>query len=197
MRGEEIRGGGRAMDREAVREVFLPRREDCLEYLRKIRWKEGVKCPYCGSLKIWADGDTRKGARKYECRECGRYFNDLNGTIFDRHHFPIEEMFYILKEMEAKSTLQISRELGRDDESVLRFVREVHEGASGYARGISLEGVVEVDEVYGHAGKKGERRAGRGRRRGLRKRGRGTWEGDQPPVLTLVKRGRSRKFGSV
>jgi hypothetical protein len=103
----------------------------------------------------------------------------------------------ILKEMEAKSTLQISRELGWDYESVLRFVREVHEGASGYARGISLEGVVEVDEVYGHAGKKGERRAGRGRRRGLRKRGRGTWAGDQPPVLTLVKRGRSRKFGSV
>jgi transposase-like protein len=65
----------------------------------------GVKCPYCGSLRIWADGYTRKGARKYECRECGRYLNDLTGTIFDRHHFPIEEMFYILKEMEAKSTL--------------------------------------------------------------------------------------------
>jgi len=29
------------MDREAVREVFLPRWEDCLEYLRKKRWKEG------------------------------------------------------------------------------------------------------------------------------------------------------------
>jgi len=69
------------MDSEAVREVFLPRREDCLEYLRKKRWKEGVKCPYCGSLKIWADGYTRKGARKYECRECGRYFNDLTGTF--------------------------------------------------------------------------------------------------------------------
>jgi len=27
------------MDREAVREVFLPRRKDCLEYLRKKRWK--------------------------------------------------------------------------------------------------------------------------------------------------------------
>jgi hypothetical protein len=106
-------------------------------------------------------------------------------------------MFYILKEMEAKSTLQISRELGRDDESVLRFVREVHERASADARGISLEGVVEVDEVYGHAGEKGKRRAGRGRRRGLRKRGRGTWAGDQPPVLTRVKRGSSRRFDFV
>jgi len=176
------------VDREAVREVFLPRREDCLEYLRKKRWKEGVKCPYCGSLKIWADGYTRKGARKYECRGCGRYFNDLTGTIFERHHFPIEEMFYILKEMEAKSTLQISEELGRDYDSVLRFVHEVHEIASKYARRISLEGVVEVDEVYVHAGQKGKKRDV-GRRRGLRKRGRGTWGNDEPPVLTIVKRG--------
>ena len=54
------------MDREAVMEVFLPRREDRLEYLRKKRWREGVRCPYCGSSKIWVDGYTQKGARKYE-----------------------------------------------------------------------------------------------------------------------------------
>jgi transposase-like protein len=152
------------MDREAVREVFLPRREDCLEYLRKIRWKEGVKCPYCGSLKIWADGYTRKGARKYECRECGRYFNDLTGTIFDRHHFPIEEMFYILKEMEAKSTLQISRELGRDYESVLRFVREVHEGLRGMPGGFRWKGWWKGTRWMGTRGRKG--RGGRGEAEG-------------------------------
>ncbi|SNB52178.1 hypothetical protein SAMN02746019_00022650 [Thermoflexus hugenholtzii JAD2] len=83
------------MDREAVREVFLPGREDCPEYLRKMRWKERVKCTCCGSLKIWADGYTRKGARKYECCEWGRYLNDLTGTIFEGHHFQIEEMFYM------------------------------------------------------------------------------------------------------
>ena len=149
-----------------------------------------MKCPYCGSLKIWADGYTRKGARKYECRGCGRYFNDLTGTIFDRHHFPIEEMFYILKEMEAKSTLQISEELGRDYDSVLRFVHEVHEIASKYTRRISSEGMVEVDEVYVHAGQKGKKRDV-GRRRGLRKRGRGTWGNDKPPVLRVEKGGRA------
>ena len=36
-------------------------------------------------------------------------------------------MFYILKEMENKSTLQISKELGRKYDSVLAFVREVQE----------------------------------------------------------------------
>jgi len=55
---------------------------------------------------------------------------------------------------------------------------------------------VEVDEVYVHAGEKGKKK-GDSRRRGLRKSRRGTWEGDKPPVLTIVKRGKSRKFGSV
>ena len=40
--------------------------------------------------------------------------------------------------------------------------------ASKYAQWIFLEGVIEVDEVYVHAGEKREI----GRRRGLRKRGR-------------------------
>jgi len=29
---------------------------------------------------------------------CGKYFNDLTRTIFEHHKFPIDEMFYILKE---------------------------------------------------------------------------------------------------
>jgi hypothetical protein len=67
---------------------------------------------------------------------------------------------------------------------------------SKYTHGISLEGMMEVDKVYVHAAEKGKRE-GDGRRRGLRKRERGTWEGDKPQVLTIVKRGESRKFGSV
>jgi transposase-like protein len=62
------------------------------------------------------NGYTPKGARKYKCLECVKYFNDLTGTIFENHRFFIEEMFYIIKEMETKSALQISEELGRDYE---------------------------------------------------------------------------------
>ena len=177
------------MDQEAVRSVFIPRREDCFEYLRSKRWKEGVKCPYCRSSNIWSDGSTPKGAMKYECQECKEYFNDLTGTIFERHKFPLEEMFYILKEMEVKSSYQIAEELDRDYDSVLNFV---HELASRYAQRITLEGIIELDEIYVHAGEKGERKE-KARSRALKKRGRGTWEGDKPPVVTMVKRGNIQK----
>jgi hypothetical protein len=107
-------------------------------------------------------------------------------------------MFYIIKEMETKSALQISEELGRDYDSVLNFIHKVHRLASEHSKKITLEGVIEVDEVYVHAGEKGKKKEnGIGRRRGLRKRGRGTWEKDKPPVLTIVKRGSSQKLDSA
>jgi transposase-like protein len=188
------------MDKDAVKEVFLPNREDCFKFLRKKRWDEkgGVRCLYCLSQNIHHNGYTTKGARKYKCCECGKYFNDLTGTIFENRRFFIEEMFYIIKEMETKSALQISEELGRDYDSVLNFIHKVHRLSCEHSKKITLEGVIEVDEVYVHAGEKGKKKGnGIGRRRGLRKRGRGTWEKDKPPVLTIVKRGSSQKLDSA
>ena len=52
-------------------------------------------------------------------------------------------------------------------------MREVHEGASGYARWISLEGVVEVDEVYVHAGENREEAGGKGPEAGVEEEGEG------------------------
>jgi len=49
-------------------------------------------------------------------------------------------MFYILKEMENKSTLQISKELGRKYDSVLAFVREVQEIAEKGKQGSLSKG---------------------------------------------------------
>jgi transposase-like protein len=181
---------------EVVKSVFLPRREDCFAYLRRVRWKNNVvRCPYCCSSEIWSDGSTPKGAGKYQCQECGEYFNDLTGTIFENHKFPLEEMFYIVKEMEAKSTNQIAHELDRDYESVLVFVHEVQRVASQYSKGFTLEGIIELDEAYIHAGQKGHKKS-KPRVRGLRKRGRGTWKDDKPPVLTMVKRGTTRRSDS-
>lgn len=180
---------------ELVKNVFLPRREDCFDYLQKVRWKGTVRCPYCCSSDTWSDGFTLKGAKKYQCQRCYQYFNDLTGTVFDNHKFPLEEMFYIIKEMEAKSTRQISLEINRDYDSVLRFVHEVQHMASKHAEKVSLEGIVEFDETYVHAGRKGKKKR-KPRKRGLRTRGRGTWKKDKPPVMTMVKRGNTLKSDS-
>jgi len=38
---------------------------------------------------IWIDDFTLKGAKKYHCQQCYRYFNDLTGTVFDIHNFSL------------------------------------------------------------------------------------------------------------
>jgi hypothetical protein len=53
------------------------------------------------------------------------YFNGLTNTIFCQHRFDLEEMLYMIKEMQSKPTAQIARDLEHDYEAVLGFVHEV------------------------------------------------------------------------
>ncbi len=139
-------------NKEIIRELFLPDIEKCYDMVRKIRWKNGIVCPYCGSKEISKYGRSSKKSQRYKCKNCEKLFNDLTKTIFDHHKFPINEMFYILGNIPYKSTKEISEELGRDYKSVLNFVHEVQELSSRFAP--KLEGIVEIDEVYIHAGDK-------------------------------------------
>ncbi|MCD6559894.1 MAG: transposase [Palaeococcus sp.] len=58
----------------------MPDTEECYRIIRQTRWPEGVICPYCGSKEVQKNGYTPKGAQKYHCKNCGKYFNDLTGT---------------------------------------------------------------------------------------------------------------------
>ncbi|RLF29346.1 MAG: hypothetical protein DRN05_01915, partial [Thermoplasmata archaeon] len=50
--------------------------------------------------------------------------------------------------------------------------------------------------TYPHAGEKGIPQRNP-RKRGLRKRGRGTWKSDKPPVVTMVKKGGKQEQGEI
>jgi hypothetical protein len=70
-----------------------------------------------------------------------------------------------------ETTAQITRDLDRDSKAILDFGHEVQE-TSGKIGEFELSEVCEADEVYMTA----------------REKGRGDFEGDKPPVLTLVRR---------
>lgn len=119
--------GVRPVDsRENGEVVFLPRKEDCLEFLRRYKWPEEVMCPHCDSAEVIKKGMTKKGAQRYRCHTCNSTFNDLTGTIFAEHRLSLPEMFHIIWELEDKQTAQIARQLDRSYKSVLDFVHKVH-----------------------------------------------------------------------
>jgi transposase-like protein len=114
-------------------------------------------------------GTIGKGAQQYRCKECKTYFNDLTETFFEHRKFPIEEMFYMIKEMRSVPTAQIASELNRDYEAVLNFRYDLQE-LCGELDELTLTDVCEADEIYVTAGEKGKEKADESpRSRGLKK----------------------------
>lgn len=170
---------------------FLPSEKRCAEVLREFRWRDGVECVWCGSRDVVKNGSYMQHYQKYMCRGCGRSFNDKTGTIFEYSKMGVREWLYIARELQKnKSINKISKELGRRYKHVMRIAHMIMERVKTRKFLEKLSGVVEMDEMYVSAGQKGTRCVSRRpRRRGLKLRGRGTWEKDKPPIMALLERG--------
>src|SRR5512147_2128502 len=65
--------------------------ENCYETLRQLRWPEGVRCPFCGSVEVNRRGyaEVHRRCRRYQCKGCDRRFDDLSETVLAGHHQPL------------------------------------------------------------------------------------------------------------
>jgi transposase-like protein len=70
----------------------------CYEIVRHLRWPDGVRCPHCDSDTVVKQGrdETESQRQRYECRSCGRRFDDLTDTIFAGHHRPLRVWVLVL-----------------------------------------------------------------------------------------------------
>jgi len=103
----------------------------CYETVRELRWAEGVKCPHCGSVEITKRGrdERQKERQRYECKGCGRQFDDLSGTIFEGHHQPLRVWMVCLYLMGLNlSNAQIAAELELNKADVQSMTKQLREG---------------------------------------------------------------------
>ena len=90
----------------------------CYEEVRRIRWPNGVRCPGCTSNKINKRGRNHRQqeCRRYTCKNCGKRFDDLTGTIFMGRHQPLSVWFAYLYMMGLNlSNRQIAEELNLNE----------------------------------------------------------------------------------
>jgi transposase-like protein len=105
--------------------------EQCYETVRNLHWPEGQQCPFCDSKHIIKRGfDEKETARqRYECKECGKRFDDLTGTIFAGHHQPLKVWILCLYFMGLNvSNKQIAKELDLDSTDVQQMTAQLREG---------------------------------------------------------------------
>lgn len=171
--------------------------EKCYEIIRKLRWPHGTKCPHCQATCITKRGhdETQPARQKYRCRQCGKRFDDLTGTVFSGHHQPLKVWILCLYFMGLNlSSIQIARELDLNESDAFQMTTQLREGVEVKKKPVKLSGQVEFDEVYVIAGHKGNPAAVKGKgRKGRRNRlkgarGRGTLEKEKPPIFGMIQR---------
>ena len=103
----------------------------CYDTVRELRWPEGRMCPFCESHRVIRRGfDEKESAKqRYECKSCGKRFDDLTGTIFSGHHQPLKVWILCLYFMGLNlSNEQIAKELDLNRSDVHQMVTQLREG---------------------------------------------------------------------
>ncbi len=83
----------------------------CRDYLAKLRWPEGFRCPICRGPDHWV---TARGLR--HCRGCSRQTSVTAGTLFADTHLPLrlwfEALWHVTSQKSGASALGLQRVLG-------------------------------------------------------------------------------------
>jgi transposase-like protein len=155
----------------------------------------GGYCPHSGHYRHGHHNSSEHRYR-YQCKKCGKYFDDLTNTIFQGHHQPLKVWVICLYLMGLNlSNKQIAAELGLNESDCHAMTSLLGEGVYEKKPKVTLSGEVEIDELYVIAGHKGnpeavKKKRRKGSRRRLKgKRGRGTAQDDKPPILGMIQRG--------
>src|SRR3954468_19196433 len=131
----------------------------CFALVRQQRWREGVRCPGCGSDAVIRNGcdDTQPHRQRYGCKACAGRFDDLTGTALAGRHQPLRVWVLCLYFMGLNlSNWQIALELGLSPSDVQTMMEQLRQGLVATAPDVALAGEVEIDEVYVVAGHKGQ-----------------------------------------
>jgi transposase-like protein len=177
----------------------------CAMLLRMVRWSGGIYCLSCCSSKVKRHGKYKKIFQRYQCKECSKTFNDKTGTVFHYSHLSLSEWFLAIYLFCVVSWLgcsisSISSQLSIPYRQCYHMIRAVMYRLAS-TEDAKLDGEVETDELYTHAGMKGRSyheliiKHRMPRRRGIKPwRGRGLFDKDHPMVMCYHQRNGSTVF---
>ena len=127
----------------------------CKEFLRDMRWPNGVQCPRCKSTKVYS---LKARPFSWVCKnkDCGGRngyrFSVITKTVFENTNFPLRTWFQVIYLMTQSkkgiSALQIHRQIGSGDYRTAWYMCHRIRAAMQDKDFTKLLGEVEVDETY-------------------------------------------------
>jgi transposase-like protein len=128
-------------------EACFATEEACRQYLFRVRWPNGFRCPRCGGEKYW----PLRGVL-LQCTGCGHQASVTAGTIFQDTRSPLRlwfrAMWWVVAQKNGASALGLQRVLGlRSYEKAWTWLHKLRRAMVRPGRD-RLAGKVEVDETY-------------------------------------------------
>lgn len=128
-------------------EMRFSSEQTCREYLFKLRWPEGFRCPRCGASKAWPLRSVL-----WQCAGCGRQMSVTAGTILQDTHMPLtvwfRAMWWVTAQKNGVSALGLQRVLGLGSyQTAWSWLHKLRRAMVRPGRD-RLAGTVEVDETY-------------------------------------------------
>ena len=119
----------------------------CREYLVRLRWPDGFRCPRCGGAKGWPLRSVL-----LECGHCGYQTSVTAGTIFQDTRKPLalwfRTMWWVTSQKNGASALGLQRALGLGSyKTAWTWLHKLRRAMVRVGRD-RLTGSVEVDETY-------------------------------------------------
>src|SRR3989442_6358541 len=183
---------------------YLQDDQKAVDYLRQVRWPDGVTCPRCGSDAVEPRERCDNGLQRFNCVPCAvrlgqqcAMFTDWTSSIFEESKLSPLEWLLVMGLWQLKlNATEIAAAADIQERTAQRCSNVLDGGiyeTSHLDPTRHLEHQVEADACSQSAGSTGlarevARREREPRQRGLQLRGRATAEMGRQPLLGLVQR---------
>jgi len=123
--------------------------KSCIDYLIKMRWPNGIKCPSCGGEKFYKIS-TR---RAFECKKCGKQTYVTADTVFHKSGVELQKWFWMIfligTSKKGVSMLYLQKQLGiKSYKTAWLMCHKIRKAMAERNDLYSLHGVAQVDEIF-------------------------------------------------
>ena len=157
---------------------YLQDDQKAADYLRQLRWPDGVTCPRCGSNAIESRERCDNGLQRFNCVHCAAclgqqfaMFTDWTSSIFEESKLSPLEWLLVMGLWQLKLNATEIAAAADIQERTAQWCINLLDGGIFETYHLDptrqLEHQVEVDECYQSAGSKGLARAGERRECGV------------------------------
>ncbi len=127
---------------------MFPDEKTAMKWFETTLWKDGRKCPRCGSSMT---SESAHRTMPYRCVDCKQFFSVKMGTIMERSKISYQSWaiatYLFATNLKGVSSMKLHRDLGITQKSAWFLVHRLRE-SWGTLVSDKMEGPVEIDEVY-------------------------------------------------